>query len=303
MKRTATLAILVLSVVLSACGGMRAASPEAWPLAPSEEWARADMVAGAPAMEAPAGEWGNSPAPAPANAERMVIQNASLVIVVDDPAATAEAISAMAEAMGGFVVSVNIYRTTYGPAALETTQGSVTVRVPSDRLTEALDLIEADANEVRQRNVSGQDVTAEFTDLSSRLRNLEAAEQQLREILASATRTEDVMLVFNQLTQVRGEIEVVRGQMRYYEESARLSSVSVELIPDAAAQPIQIGRWQPGVTLREAVEDLVRGLQALVDLSIRLAVCGLPALVILGLPAWIVIRALIRRRRAARAAE
>lgn len=300
MKRTATLAILVLSVVLSACGGLRAASaPEAWPVAPSEEWARADFAAGAPAMEAPA----YSPAPAPASAERMVIQNASLVLVVDDPAATAEAIGDLAESMGGFVVSVNIYRTTYGAAAMETTQGSVTVRVPSERLTEALDLIEADANEVRQRNISGQDVTAEFTDLSSRLRNLEAAEQQLREILASATRTEDVMLVFNQLTQVRGEIEVVRGQMRYYEESARLSSVSVELIPDAAAQPIQIGRWQPGVTLREAVEDLVRGLQALVDLSIRLAVCGLPALVILGLPAWIVIRALIRRRRAARAAE
>ena len=41
------------------------------------------------------------------------------------------------------------------------------------------------------------------------MKNLEAAEAQLIEIMESANRTEDVLNVFDQLTRVRGEIEVI----------------------------------------------------------------------------------------------
>ena len=47
----------------------------------------------------------------------------------------------------------------------------------------------------------------------------------------SANRTEDVLNVFDQLTRVRGEIEVIKGQIQYFEESARLSADQCRINP------------------------------------------------------------------------
>jgi hypothetical protein len=227
----------------------------------------------------------------------MVVQTANLSIVVADPAASLDVIAQMAGQMGGFVASSNLYRSTFGVSQVLADQGTITIRVPSERLEEAMDRIKESATEVRTESVLGEDVTAQFTDLESRLRNLQAAEEQLREIMASATRAEDVLMIFNQLTSVRGEIEMVQGQMRYYEEATRLAALTIELIPDAANQPIEIGGWHPSAVAREAIENLVRALQTLVDLLIRFGICGLPFLIIIGLPAWLIIRAIVRRVR------
>ena len=113
----------------------------------------------------------------------------------------------MAEAMGGFVVSSYVYKTAYGNEGLTADQATITVRVPADKLDEALADQGRGRREVRSENISGEDVTQQYTDLQSRLRNLDAAEAQLLDIMKGATKTEDVLAVYNQLVQVRGEIE------------------------------------------------------------------------------------------------
>ena len=232
--------------------------------------------------------------------ERVVIQTASLTLVVPDPAASADEIADLATEMGGFVVSSNVSRTTYADIGVTADQGSVQIRVPAERLQEALERIKSGATEVRGENISGQDVTQEFTDLQSSLRNLEAAEEQLLEIMGSATDTEDVLRVFETLRQVRQEIEITTGRIQYLSESASLSSISVELIPDAAAQPLQIGGWRPEGTAREAFTALIRALRFLGEAAIWTGICVLPVTLILGVPTYFAGRAMLRRRRAAK---
>jgi hypothetical protein len=79
--------------------------------------------------------------------------------------------------------------------------------------------------------------------------------------MGSANRTEDVLNVYNQLTQVREQIEVTKGQIQYYEQSAALSSISVELVPDASVQPLTIAGWEPGGVAKEALQALITGLK------------------------------------------
>jgi hypothetical protein len=293
----ATLALLTLA--LPACGIARA------PEAPMGNQSIAVLgepaydraaVGAAPMEEAEAPSPGGGGEADATSADRMVVMNANLTLVVPDPVDSVRQIARLAEEMGGFVVSSYTYQTTFGLEQVVADQAQITIRVPAERLTEALEAIKEDASEVRTENISGEDVTATYTDLESRLRNLEAAEASLREIMASATRTEDVMLVFNQLTQVRGEIEMVRGQMRYYEESARLSSIAIELIPDIAEQPIEIAGWHPEGVAKEAIEDLVRALQSLANALIRFGILWIPLLAIFGLPIWLILRAVLRRR-------
>ena len=234
--------------------------------------------------------------------ERMVIKNASLSLAVDDPSISMSRISNMAEEMGGFVVSANVYQT-YLSDGQKVPQGSITVRIPAERLQEALTRIKAETSlPVISENISSQDVTSEYTDLDSKVRNLEAAEKQLQAILDRATKTEDVLSVFNQLTQVREQIEVLKGQMKYYEQSAALSAISVELIPNAAVQPVTIGGWQPQGVARDAVQALVNTLKGLATAGIWLVIYVLPVLLVLLVPVVLLINLVRRWQRSRRKA-
>jgi len=233
-----------------------------------------------------------------APADRVVIHTANMSIVVPEPSASVQEIANLANEMGGFVVSSNVFQTFFSEANVSADRASITIRVPSERLDEALAAIKTGATEIQSESISGQDVTQEFTDLQSRLRNLEAAEEQLLEIMEAATDTEDVLQVFENLRRVSEEIEVIKGRIQYLSESARLSAIAVELIPDVAAQPLNIGGWQPEGTVKEAFTSLIQALRFLGDAAIWSAICIVPIALILGVPLYFVARG-IRRRRAA----
>jgi ABC-type multidrug transport system fused ATPase/permease subunit len=226
-----------------------------------------------------------------------VIKNASLEIVVNAPDESMQSISSMAEEMGGFVVSANLYQT-HTSDGQEVPRASITIRVPAERLGEALARIEAESDRLPlNKNINSQDVTSEYTDLQSRLTNLEAAEAQLMLIMEDANRTEDVLNVFDQLTRVREQIEVLKGQMQYLETSAKLSAISVELIPNEVIQPISIGGWEPVGVIKDAIQSLIVALQGLVNIGIWLALFILPIVLIIGVPLFFIIRGVRNRRR------
>ncbi len=292
----------VMAVLLAACAPAAARQANVESYAPAELMGQGEVAPAAPgARDAKTGV-DASLANSATSSDRIVLRNASRTLVVNDPAKTAEDIGTITVGVGGFVVNSYIYETTYAELDHPVNQGNITVRIPAEKLDAVLKQIETLAVEVRSRNISGQDVTAEYTDLQSRLRNLQAAEAQLREILASATKTEDVLSVFNQLTQIRSEIEVLQGQIRYYDESAQFAAISVELMPYIPTQPLQIGGWHPTGTARQALQTLIRGLQSLVDLLIYVGICGIPLLVLLGLPLFLIIRWTVRRSRKNKAA-
>jgi hypothetical protein len=210
-----------------------------------------------------------------------------------------ENIQVMAQQMGGFVVSSNLYQS-YTSNYVEVPEAQVVVRVPSEKLEEAMDQIKKDVVEVQTENVSGQDVTAEYVDLKSRLKNLEAAEAQLDEILQSATETEDVVNVFNQLVYYREQIELVKGQIKYYDEAAALSAVSVRIIAEETVQPLVIGKWEPKGVALEAVQDLIDFLQGFTEFIIRFVIYVLPSWLIVGIPLYLIFiggRKLFRKLR------
>ncbi len=304
MKKQNLIAFLLLVILLSACASR--SMPESLVAIESDgygggagERAIADMAAPAAPMEAEqSANFSNSGSAS--TIQRMVIKNATLSIVVIDPALAMDDIMAMAEGMGGFVVSSNLWQTNLS-SGITVDQANISIRVPAERLDEALDTIKAGAGEVRSENISGEDVTSQYTDLQSRLRNLESAEAQLAQIMEDAIRTEDVLQVYNNLVSVREQIEVIKGQMQYYEQAAALSSISIDLTADAANQPIQIGGWQPVGVAKDAIEALINFLQGFINFVIWLVIFMVPVILVIGLPVtflWRGLRNWRRRRKA-----
>ena len=229
---------------------------------------------------------------------RLVIRNADLAIVVKDPKASMAEITKLAEKMGGFVVASNLYQSYYGPNNTEVPEATITIRVPVEKLDEALSSIKEGVVDINYENVTGQDVTSEYVDLQSRLTAKQAAEKKLLQILDAAEKSEDVLAIYMQIQTVQTEIEILKGQIKYYEESASLSAISVRLIAEAGTQPITVGPWTPTGTAKEAVQDLIYFFQNFVEFLIRFVLYNLPALILIGIPLLLVFlggRAIFRR--------
>jgi hypothetical protein len=169
------------------------------------------------------------------------------------------------------------------------------VRVPAEQVDEAVTFIEEQSDSpVEYKNIDSQDVTREYTDLQSRLRNLQAAEEQLIEIMNNAYDTEDVLAVYNELIRVQEQIEVIQGQIKYFEEASRLSAISVELIPEASVEPLTVAGWQPAGVARDAVQALINILKILVNVAIWLVLFILPVLLVIAIPILIIVYILLR---------
>lgn len=226
--------------------------------------------------------------------EHLIIRTGDLSLVVTDTETTLTEIARLAESNGGWVVSSSLYQ--YDSRAKS---GNIVIRIPADGFNSAMAAIKALALEVTSESSSGQDVTEEYVDLEARLGNLEATAARVRGFLDDANRVEDALAVNQELSRLEGEIESIKGRMQYLSQSAAFSTLSINLTPDILAQPIEVAGWRPQGVARDAVESLIQIMQALGTLIIWLVIVLLPLAVVIGLPAWWIIRRVRRGRRAA----
>ncbi len=281
MRKGVTFLLLVLvAVVWTACGSAAPAQP-----ASMEQSVAVDVPANA------SGEAGASDLE-----ERKVVRRADLGLVVKDADATATAIRDLVTGLRGYVSNSNLYH--------DGTQmrGTVEVRVPAESVDETMQQLKGLAVRVLRESLSGEDVTQEYTDLQSRLRNLEATETELLAMLTEVrqkpnAKAEDILQVYTQIAEIRGQIEQTKGRMQYLDNLAALATITIELVPDEVEQPVIEEGWQPLATLRTAANRLVRTLQGLADLFIWLVIYVLPILIVLALPVILVIYLVRRNRR------
>jgi hypothetical protein len=228
--------------------------------------------------------------------ERMVIWNASISLTVEDTTEAVAQVQVVARDLGGY--------TTGSESWLSDDQlhARLTIRVPAERFEEAMAHLRDLALEVNRESASSEDVTAQYVDLESRLRHLEAKEVQLLDFLDRAEDTEAVLAVYEHLAETQADIEQVKGKMAYLQNLSAMATISVELFPEEAEIQVVEEGWKPARTLRRAARALVGTLEGLGNALIWFAVYVLPILLVLAVPVifvvWLVRRWRRRRREA-----
>lgn len=289
--------LLVLAVLVTACAQgaatdnfqMAAEEPRAFTSMPAvpEMAVEYESVEGAAISVSDAANFQD------AGTERLIIRTGDISIVVTNTDEALARIAAMAEDNGGWVVNSYVFQ-----ADENAKSGTITIRVPAEGFQSALDTISALAVEVQSLSTSGQDVTEEYVDLEARLGNLEATADRVRGFLEETRNVEEALAVNQELSRLEGEIEVIKGRMQYLSQSAAFSTITANLTPDILAQPVQTGSWQPGGVAKQALEALIAGLQSLANILIWLVIYVLPIALLIGIPLFLLVRYVLRRRRA-----
>ena len=268
MKRLSFVLLIAVSLILSGCGvaatpapiAPQAGAPSFSGSAPMEAVTAAPAATSAPDLPLPndalksaqAGGSTTGSDVAAGDTQRMVVQTAELTIVVQDVKARVSQLEQMASSMGGNVVSENIGQT-YAPDGTQVPDAQIVFRVPSGQLNFALDQVKKGAVDVQDETRTGVDITSQYVDLQSRLTAKEAAADQLTKIMQNATKTQDVLDVYEQLQQVDSDIEVLKGQIQYDQQAAQLSAITVHIVAEETIKPIQVGGWKPQGVARDAI--------------------------------------------------
>ena len=136
-------------------------------------------------------------------------------------------------------------------------RGWISIRVPDGKYEQALAELRELAVRVTSESTDSQDVTEQYVDLKSRLKNAEATESQYLALLEKAEKVEDILGIYEALSRVRMEIEQIKGRMQYLERTSSMSLISVRLEPEATAKPLVRAGWSALEALKSAVRGIV----------------------------------------------
>ncbi len=222
--------------------------------------------------------------------EQKIIKTAYLSMTVEAVADSVSDLTTLTETKGGFVKTSEIET-----ASDNTQSATVVLRVPVKEFNSVVEATKDLATQVNSEEISGQDVTEEYMDLQARLKNYQAEEAQYQEILKQATTIEDILLVTDELSDVREDIEIVQGRIKYLENYTDLSTITVYLYEEASIS-LPTTEWKPLRSLKTAFQTLIRFGQGTITTLIWALMFGLP-IGLVALIVYLVVRAIRKRKK------
>ncbi len=203
----------------------------------------------------------------PAN-QRLLVKTGTLSLQAKDVRWASGAVATYATAHGGAVINSSLEKR--GNDLF----GTVTIKVPADKFEATLTEIKYYGTVVSE-TTSGQDVTREYVDISARLKNMQASESQLLELMKRSGSITDILSVQRELTSVRSEIESMQAQVKYLQQSSSFSTLTVYISADPSELPVTPDpseRWQPKVVLKAALRALIAAGQVAVNTVIWIVI-------------------------------
>lgn len=105
---------------------------------------------------------------------------------------------------------------------------SLTIKVPSQNFDRFINDISEGVSYFEVKNISAEDVTEQFIDLTSRLKTKKKLEERYLQILQKATKVSEILEIEKQISAIREEIESKEGKLKYLESRVSESTVNIE---------------------------------------------------------------------------
>jgi hypothetical protein len=294
--RAVAFALFVFALLSTSCGRKFEAQRASRPAELSTYIAADEMVAGNnhdKLVNTLAVIASPSPAQSAVQPDRKIVRNGSLEMLVSDIGQSVAKVGSIVSQAGGYVEK-STQTNSGGHSA------SMTVRVSAAHLDKVIGQIKTLATTVDRESVEAHDVTREYIDLDARLHNAQAEEAQYLQILKRATTIKDTLDVTERLSDVRGRIEQMQGEMKFLTAQIDMSSLEISLRAESDATVAGF-HWKPLRQAKIAAQEMVSGLADWADsviaffINLPLIAVWLLSIVILLLVVFRLLRWLWRR--------
>lgn len=166
----------------------------------------------------------------PQNIEQKIIKEGNLRFETSDLAATYSQIQKNVIESGA-----TIQNDTEGKD-YESVFRKLIIRVPSHNFDVFIKSISKGVVYFDNKEISSQDVTAEYIDIDARLNAKKVLETRYLELLKKANKVSEMLEIEAQLSSIREEIEAKEGQLNYMQNRVTLSTITVEFYKSVAEE-------------------------------------------------------------------
>ena len=230
--------------------------------------------------------------------ERKLIRNINMNLETRDFDGFIKSISEEVSSFGGYIEQSDVSGNSLSWSGERSSRYSnITARIPSDKLDAFLTEVSSQGN-VTYKNESVQDVTLQYTDITSRKKTLQLEQERLWDLLEKADSVDAVIALESRLSEVRYQLESLESQLRTLDNQIVYSTVYLSI------QEVQVLTSTDPDTIPVRIQKgLSRSLNQLQTSSIDLLVwfiSSLPILIVLAVLIFVVVivlRKLTKKRK------
>ncbi len=197
------------------------------------------------------------PPTAPEELGRKIIKEGSASIETTDYDKSIDNLYTMLREIKGFVESQTLQGGRVNNYSLR--NASIVIRVPSNIFDETMYKLSA-LGTVFNQDTRGSDITDQYTDTESRVRNLKVQENRILELISKAEKIEEIVTLEGRLSDLRYQIESFENSLKNFDRLLDYSRISLqiqEVVKDTYVQPIA---KTMGERISQAADAAWRGL-------------------------------------------
>lgn len=200
-------------------------------------------------------------------ANRMVVRESTLSLLVKDVTQTQSQIIKIAQNLGGYMVSTDLSNPQDAPSS------TVVLRIPAKDMDNALKMFKDLSVKIVSESLSGEDVTDQYVDNQSRLDTLLRTKAKFDDMLTKASTVQDTLNVQREIINLQAQIDSVKGSQQYLEKTSQMAKLTIYLSTDEIALPYAPSQtWRPDVIFKLAVRSMIETARNIGSLIIWLGV-------------------------------
>jgi len=221
------------------------------------------------------------------NIDKKIQKNANLSIEVKDIEKSLDKAKQIISTFNGEIISTSSGGMDFGQP-----YANIRLRVPSEKLNDAVDELKKISSKILSENTYTNDVTEEFIDVEAKLNIMKSTEKRFNDLLNEAKNVEEVLQVEKELMRIRGEIDSLEGRLGYLSQTTDTSEINLSINEEV---PITGEKWSFNESLSSALKNLSSFAKSFANLLINLIVF-IPVIIVILIIA-IIIRIIIKRRK------
>ncbi len=160
----------------------------------------------------------------------------------------------LVEAEGGYIAGTSAQA---APIDNQIRTGVINFMVPAANFDATIDDL-SKIGKVQNEQITGTDVSGQYLDLQTRLNNAEAQRTAMLALLTQAKNINDLIAVQNQIAQITGTIEQLKGQIKYLDQHTAFSALTITMTEAPATAPAPVSdNWGFATALSDAAHNFV----------------------------------------------